>query len=128
MKQQELEKIIKLSWSKETCYPTLQNEWNEENPSLGQCAITALIINDFMGGKIMRCMCVDISHYYNFINNKIVDLTKEQFNGITPNYLSGEERTREYILSNKDTKKRYLILLKNVFIFLFFPPSTIRLS
>lgn len=114
MNLDELEKIIKLSWSKETCYPNQKNIWNKENPSLGQCAITALIINDFMGGKIMRCMCGNISHYYNIINEAIVDLTFEQFNGNIPDYVNGEERTGDYILSNKDTKERYLLLLKNV--------------
>ena len=114
MKLNELEKIINLSWTKETCFPTSQNNWNKSNPSLGQCAITALIVNDFLGGKIMRCMCGNISHYYNLINGEILDFTVEQFNGEIPDYKNGEERTREYILSNEDTKKRYLILLKNV--------------
>ena len=39
---------------------------------------------------------------------------KEQFNGLIPDYKNGEERTREYILSNEDTKQRYFLLLKNV--------------
>lgn len=114
MKLNELEKIIKLSWTKETCYPGNRDKWNEENPSLGQCAITALIVNDFIGGKIMRCMCGNISHYYNIINDNIIDLTVEQFEGIIPDYIHGEERTREYIFSNEDTKNRYLKLLKKV--------------
>lgn len=112
MKLEELDKIIKLSWTKETSFDS--NSWDESNPSYGQCAITSLIINDFMGGKIMRCMCDDISHYYNIIQNEIIDLTLEQFNGKLPDYINGEEKTREYILSNENTKKRYLLLLKNV--------------
>lgn len=50
------------------------------------------------------------SHYYNLINDKIIDLTVEQFLGEIPKYELGEERTREYLLSNEDTKNRYLIL------------------
>lgn len=114
MNLNELEKIIRLSWTKETCFPKLENDWNKDNPSIGQCAITALIVNDFMAGKIMRCMCGNISHYYNIINEAIVDLTFEQFKGNIPDYVNGEERTRDYILSNNDTKERYLLLLKNV--------------
>lgn len=112
MKLSELEKIIKLSWTKETSYNN--EEWTPTNPSLGQCAITALIVEDFMGGDIKRCLCGNISHYYNFINNEIIDLTKDQFNGIIPDYLNSDVRTRDYILSNEFTKRRYLILLKNV--------------
>ena len=109
-----ISKIIKFSWEKETCYPTLQNEWNINNPSLGQCAITALAVNDYFGGKIMRCMCDGISHYYNMINDEIFDLTVAQFNDVVPDYQNGEERPREYLLSNADTVKRYKILLQNM--------------
>lgn len=111
---EELKKVIEVSWSKETCYPTLQDTWNNSNPSLGQCAITALIVNDFLGGKIMRTMQDGISHYYNLVNGKVIDLTIDQFEGIIPNYEIGEERTREYLLSSSDTTTRYKILLQNV--------------
>lgn len=64
--EKEIFDIISMSWSKETCYPTLQDKWNKSNPSLGQCAITSLVVNDFCGGKIMRCMVDGISHYYKY--------------------------------------------------------------
>lgn len=111
---EELKKVIEVSWSKETCYPNIQDTWNKENPSIGQCAITVLIVNDFLGGKIMRTMCNGISHYYNLVNNEVIDLTVSQFEGQIPNYEIGEERTREYLLSSPDTKERYKILLQNV--------------
>lgn len=62
----------------------------------------------------MRCMSSTGSHYYNLINNSIVDLTVNQFFGEVPLYNKGEERTREYLLSNKDTKERYLLLLNSL--------------
>lgn len=114
MEIRELRQLLSCSWEKETCSPGLKNRWNEENPSLGQCAITALIVNDIFGGKIMRCMTSSGSHYYNLIEDDIADLTVEQFLGELPNYENGEERTREYILSNEDTKNRYLLLKKNL--------------
>ena len=110
----ELKEFLSYSWSKDTCSPGLRNEWNEDNPSLGQCAITALIVNDIFGGKIMRCMASSGSHYYNLIDDKIVDLTVEQFLGEIPGYNEGQERTREYLLSNEDTKNRYLLLKNNL--------------
>ena len=114
MKINELERIVRLSWFKDTCVPGLQDSWNKDNPSLGQCAITALIVNDYIGGKIMRCMCSTGSHYYNLIGGNIVDFTFEQFKGEKPLYDDSCERTREYLLSNEDTKRRYIMLLKNV--------------
>lgn len=105
-----LKKYLGDCWSYETCSPSLKNIWSKDNPSLGQCAITALIVNDLFGGKIMRCMASSGSHYYNLINDAIVDLTEEQFLGETPLYSEGCERTREYLLSNEDTKERYILL------------------
>ena len=114
MEIEELKQLLIGSWNLETCSKGLIDKWNKENPSLGQCAITALIVNDFFGGKIMRCMASSGSHYYNLINNQIIDLTVEQFLGEIPEYENGEERTREYLLSNEDTKKRYEKLLYNL--------------
>lgn len=107
--------ILNKSWSSDTCVPSCKNEWTKENPSFGQCAITSLIINDIFGGKIMRCMCNGSSHYYNYLDGKIVDLTAQQFKKENPDYANGEERTREYLLSNSDTKKRYKMLLKSIY-------------
>ena len=110
---EELNKILELSWCKDTCTPNMKDSWNENNKALGQCAVTALIVNDFLGGKIMRCTSESGSHYYNIIDSHIVDLTSSQFN-IKPNYSVFEKRTRDYLLSNDDTKNRYLLLLKRV--------------
>ena len=110
----ELKKLLMGAWTLDTCSPGLRDKWNKENSSLGQCAITALIVNDFFGGKIMRCMASTGSHYYNMLDDELVDLTVEQFLGEIPEYENGEERTREYLLGNEDTKKRYLLLNSNL--------------
>ena len=110
----ELKELLSECWNIETCSPGLKDKWSEDNPSIGQCAITALIVNDYFGGKIMRCMSSSGSHYYNIIDDKIIDLTKEQFLGEIPLYEEGQERTREYLLSNEDTKKRYLMLKESL--------------
>lgn len=109
----EVCKIVSMSFNKDTCYPALRDKWCEENRTLGQCAITALVLNDFLGGKIMRCESETGSHYYNLINDQIVDLTVSQFNNL-PNYQISTERSREYLLSNEDTKNRYKLLLERV--------------
>ena len=71
----ELKQLLIKSWNRDTCSKGLRDKWSNENPSLGQCAITALIVNDFFGGKIMRCIASSGSHYYNIINDELVDLT-----------------------------------------------------
>ena len=91
MSIEQLNKLLNYCWSYETCSPGLKDVWNSENPSIGQCAITALIVNDFFGGKIMRCMSNSGSHYYNLIDENIIDLTVNQFLGVLPLYYEGEE-------------------------------------
>ena len=110
----DIKKELIKSWSKNTCTPYLKEQWSISNPSLGQCAITSLIVNDFCGGKIMKCMTPCGGHYYNLINNEVIDLTVEQFNGYITDYKTGEENIREYLLSNNDTRNRYYELMKNL--------------
>lgn len=111
---EELKLLLLKSWTKETCSPGYREEWSSENPSLGQCAITAMVVHDFYSAKIMRCMTSTGSHYYNIIDDKIVDLTVEQFNGEIPDYEHGEERTFRYLFDNPDTRQRYEELLNNL--------------
>ena len=114
MELKTLKKLLKKSWTVDTCIKSSREEWSADNYSLGQCDITALIVNDYFGGKIMRVMTNYGSHYYNLIDNNIIDLTVEQFSGEIPKYQRGEERSRTYLLSNEDTKKRYIELLNNL--------------
>ena len=62
----------------------------------------------------MRCMVSSGSHYYNLIDDELIDLTVEQFLGEIPLYTEEQEQTREYLLGNEDTRNRYLLLNKNL--------------
>lgn len=86
----------------------MQKNWNEKNKCLGMCAITALIVNDYFGGYICKTYVEGISHYYNLIENTIVDLTSSQFN-CKIEYDNYQIIDRENIL-NDDTMKRYNVL------------------
>ncbi len=110
-----LKKTLKKSWSKETSFDP--KNWTPENPAWGQCLITALIVQDFFGGKILegkvkipgRTKCC--AHYWNEPSDgQETDLTKEQF----PDGASLEgairTRTRAYCLRTQTVKRRYLLL------------------
>ena len=75
-----LSKKLYLCYSKDLCYPKIKDNWSEDNKSLGMCAITSLIVNDYFGGDICKMYVDQISHYFNLIENKIIDLTSSQFN------------------------------------------------
>lgn len=114
MKIEELKKLLIFAWDYKTCPDRLTDELNKENDSIEQCAIISLTVNDLFGGKIMRCMTPSGSHYYNLIDNKIIDLTIEQFLDEKPKYEASLEITRDYLLSNTDTKNMYEKLLYNL--------------
>jgi hypothetical protein len=96
------------SWSATT---SAFSDWDPSKPSYGQCAVTALIVQDFYQGKILRCPLVSGgNHYWNQLpDGNQIDLTFEQFAGGRLQKKEGptEEVAREYILSNPKTVTRY---------------------
>ena len=107
MTLKELNNLLYDCYSSETCYPKLKDEWTEENKTLGHCAITSLIVNDYFDGKIAKCNVQGISHYFNIIDDEIIDLTKEQFGVNGPDYINYNLVSRSDILDNENTKIRY---------------------
>jgi hypothetical protein len=79
----ELERAVRDSWSFDTADP--ENDWTPENPSCGQCDITALVVHDLLGGFLLGA---DVyldgerveAHMWNRLASGVeVDLTREQF-------------------------------------------------
>ncbi len=114
MKVEEIKEALYESYSKDLCYYKVQDEWNENNKCFGMCAITALIINDYFGGEICKIHVDEISHYFNVIDNNVVDLTGSQF-GKEVDYSNYTVMDREIILT-EDTKKRYITLKNRVIV------------
>lgn len=110
MKLDKLEKILINIYSKETCYPDCKEQWNIDNKTLGHCAIVALLINDYFGGNICKIKINGISHYFNIINDKIIDFTSDQFKVDKIDYSNYVIKTREEVLNNEDTNERYQLL------------------
>ncbi len=117
-----MEEALSKSWAKETSSDP--ERWNRDNPAWGQCAVTALIVNDYLGGGIVWAEAKHpdgkvISHYFNRIGEQEIDLTRRQFpeGTIIP---AGVEKkktyasTRDYVLSFPATKQRYEILKQKV--------------
>ena len=78
----ELFEILLDVWCRETAYPSCQKEYDEENdPTYGQCAITATLVYDMFGGTIHKIrVSGGGTHYFNKINEHYIDLTSDQFN------------------------------------------------
>ena len=104
---------IRNAWCRETAHPSYRSKWTKENPSVGQCLVTALIIQEEFGGDIYSCKVGNCSHFVNIINERIIDKTAEQFGGAEKiKYIDGSFRLRkrELLLKSKDVKERYTLL------------------
>lgn len=106
-----LQMAIQFAWGEDTA----KGDWKRDVPSLNQCAVTALVVQEFLGGELLRCEMSDgDSHYWNKIGTIEVDLTASQFQHTEGGPLrhTAKVRDREYVLSFPDTMKRYTILLE----------------
>ena len=67
----ELFAVLEQCWAEETAYPSCQKEWVSNDPSYGQCAITATLVYDMFGGTIHKIK-VDGggTHYFNKLNGR----------------------------------------------------------
>lgn len=74
MNYQKTLDALKKSWSEES-----SSKYELENPSKGQCSVTAIVIQRKFGGNILKTKINDTWHYYNQISNSIYDFTFEQF-------------------------------------------------
>lgn len=97
--------VLQECWSRETSYDP--EKWTSENPTHGQCAITALVVQDLLGGDLLRAKVNGAEHYWNRLpDSSELDLTRDQF-GSAPTTTAPDGVSREYVLSFSNTVRRY---------------------
>lgn len=81
----EIERALRSSWGTDTCAPEDLPDWHPGNPARGQCGVTALVVNDLLGGALVRGE-VHVNgkrtdfHWWNSFGGGVeIDLTREQF-------------------------------------------------
>lgn len=55
------------------------SKWTPENPAQGQCGVTALVVQDLLGGEIRKTNTLGGWHFYNYIQGQRYDFTASQF-------------------------------------------------
>ena len=117
----EVYAVLRKCWKADTAYPNCQKDWKANDPSYGQCAITAALVNDLFGGTIHR---IDVkgggTHYFNKIDGQWVDLAIEQFNLYHQTYKEtpNKEIPRNQTCQSGDSRKRYVKLQQNMMLYL----------
>ncbi len=122
----KLEKVLEACWSSDTSSDA--ENWDTANKAYGQCAVTALVVQDYCGGNIVNSIVKvpewgdageAVSHYFNKIGDKEIDLTRKQFPEGTevPEGMDKKkdfETTRQYVLSYAPTVERYELLKQRI--------------
>ena len=103
-------------WTVETCAPRLRGAWSPENRTLGQCSITAFLMQDIYGGKVLGIGRGDGNyHCFNQVNGCVFDLTSEQFGDEILDYSDCSEQFREVHFQKEEKRQRYELLKKRLF-------------
>ena len=100
-------------WRIETCAPRLRPDWSEANKTLGQCSITAFLVQDIFGGEVYGILRPGGNyHCYNVIGGKQYDLTIEQFGeeAGTLECDNSNPQSREVHFAKEEKHERYLLL------------------
>ncbi|MBR1524882.1 MAG: hypothetical protein IJ641_10570 [Lachnospiraceae bacterium] len=107
----ELYDALSVCWCRETCAARMRMDWTEENKTLGQCSITAFLVQDIFGGKVYGIPLENGNiHCYNDVDGHVFDLTSEQFGDKVLNYTDNPEQSREKHFAKDDKKERYELL------------------
>ena len=102
---------LRQAWCAATAHPSYQKDWSEDNPSYGQCAVTALLMQDIIGGEIYECKVNNKRHYVNVgTEGGLFDYTSAQFGEGQIVYTDMKPRTRQSLLKCKSVKERYALL------------------
>lgn len=112
MDMKTIQKALLECYTKELCDPKVSEDWEESNKFFVMSAITTLIVQDYFGGKIGKIHVNGVSHYFNILNDQVVDLTASQFDSEI-DYTDYEIMNRDLILT-ENTKQRYESLKKRL--------------
>ncbi len=81
----QLGPVVRAAWGPDTCDPADLADWRTENPGRGQCGVTALVVQDLLGGDLILGEVFESGvrsgfHYWNRLpDGTEVDLTRDQF-------------------------------------------------
>ncbi len=100
--------LLSRIWSADTCAPRMRGEWTKENKTLGQCSITAFLMQDLYGGKVFGVPLEDGNfHCFNEVKGCVFDLTSEQFGDRKLNYENCPEQSRQAHFGKAEKQRRY---------------------
>ena len=100
--------LLSRIWCAATCAPRMRENWTPENKTLGQCSITAFLLQDLYGGRVYGVPLPDGNfHCFNVVDGCAFDLTSEQFGDTVLDYDHCPEQFRETHFAKEEKRLRY---------------------
>lgn len=107
--------ILSSIWCAETCTPRLREKWSAENKTMGQCSVTAFLMQDFFGGDVYGILRPGGNyHCFNVVGSCVFDLTSEQFGDEVLDDTICVKQSRETHFAGEEKRKRYEYLKSKV--------------
>jgi hypothetical protein len=103
----DLYHVLKQSWSGET----ISDPFDPANPCRNQCAVSALAVQHYFGGDIVKTATKGGTHFYNHIDGRFWDLAADQFDEPIPydNVITAASEAYEHASS-----EQLAALLRNI--------------
>ena len=102
-------------WRADTCAPRMRQDWTPENPTFGQCSVTAFLAQDIFGGQVYGVPLPDGSfHCFNRVGDCVFDLTSEQFGDEKLCYDGCPEQFRDVHFAREEKRLRYELLKRRL--------------
>lgn len=110
----QLRQAIAESWAEDTSWP---DSWNSQNPAAGQCRVTAAVVQDILGGEVLKATVSRQPLYTHFWNRlpdgQEIDLTADQF-ADGDEIPAGEPISRENLMRPEPMARTYQTLRQRV--------------
>jgi hypothetical protein len=92
--------------------PRMRKDWSKENRTLGQCSVTAFLVQDVFGGEVYGIPLKEGGyHCFNVVDGHLFDLTSAQFKEKL-DYNDCVLQKREVHFAKQEKYERYLYLKK----------------
>lgn len=106
------------AWDSSTAFPMPTCDFLRNDRAIGQCAVSAVLLQDYFGGEIKKGIVNGLfKHYWNVIDGERLDITASQF--CPPITITDEKNaSRENLLTDSSFYQRYSILKSRVEVFI----------
>ncbi len=106
------------AWDSSTAFPMPTCDLLRNDRAIGQCAVSAVLLQDYFGGDIKKGIVNgQFKHYWNVIDGEKLDITASQF--CPPITITNEKKaSREKLLADSSFYRRYSILKSRVDVFI----------